>query len=105
MAFSALPFWAQALQRELEALASTLVMRPIQPRSWPLLEAIGMAWRLPAIVLFLLFMGKEGEGRGKRIETWCLAAASELGRKFPHHALCKNNNSPPRRTALFCRMA
>lgn len=49
----------QALQRELEALASTLVMRPVQPQSWPLFEAIEMAWRVPAVVLFLLFMGTQ----------------------------------------------
>lgn len=54
-------FWSKALQRELEALASTLVMRPVQPKSWPLFEAIDLAWRVPAVVLFLLFMGKESD--------------------------------------------
>lgn len=59
-------FWSQALQRELEALASTLVMRPIQPKSWPLFEAVEMVWRVPAVMLFLLFMGKDSERGGER---------------------------------------
>lgn len=49
---------SKVLQRELEALASTLVIRPVQPKSWPLFQAIDLVWRVPAVMLFLVFMGK-----------------------------------------------
>ncbi|CAB1118798.1 unnamed protein product [Ectocarpus sp. CCAP 1310/34] len=47
----------EACQRELDALASTLVVRPVQPKCRPLLEALDLIWRVPAVMLFLLFMG------------------------------------------------
>ncbi|CAM9378676.1 unnamed protein product, partial [Ectocarpus sp. 13 AM-2016] len=47
----------EARQRELDALASTLVVRPVQPKCGPLLEALDLIWRVPAVMLFLLFMG------------------------------------------------
>lgn len=62
-------------QRELAALASTLVVRPIQPQFGLLLEALDLIWRVPAVMLFLLFMGKWGfreEEKRQQEKVLCL---------------------------------
>lgn len=68
----------QKLQRELEALASTLVMKPLQPRSWPLFEAVDLVWRVPAVMLFLLFMGKGGGGEEVSAGVWLFRRSAQV---------------------------
>lgn len=50
--------YPKVVQRELEDLASTLVLKPVQPESWLLFQAIDVVWRVPAVMIFLVFMGE-----------------------------------------------
>lgn len=48
----------QELRREVEALAGTLALMPVQRKPWPLLKAIDFMWRAPATIFFVVFLGE-----------------------------------------------
>lgn len=47
----------KGLRREVEDLAATLVIQPVQPKFWAIVSTIDVLWRAPACLLFVLFMG------------------------------------------------
>ena len=49
----------KSLRAEVESLAATLVIRPVQPNPWPMFRFMDFLWRAPATFLFTLYMGED----------------------------------------------